>query len=84
MKVSFVDDIKYVWRYSTYVVGYIATSFGVVWIALNEQQRIDLLGLFGITPTMFAGLSVVGVALAMMTARGTKIEFNPPTRDEPA
>lgn len=82
MKVSFVEDIKYVWKYSTYVLGYIATGFGTFWLTLNEQQRLDFLGLLGITPTMFAGFTVIGLALGFMTARGTKIEFKPPVRGE--
>lgn len=84
MKPTFVDDIKYVWRYSTYVVQYIAASLGGVWLMLTEQQRIDLAGMVGITPSAFAGLSVVVFALATMTARATKLEFKPPVRDEPA
>ncbi|MDR7094160.1 hypothetical protein [Hydrogenophaga laconesensis] len=82
MKVSFVEDIKYVWKYSTAVIAYLAASFGGFWLTLTEQQRLDLLGLVGITPSMFAGLSVIGLAIAFMTARGTKIEFKPPKRDE--
>lgn len=82
MKVSFVEDAKYVWRYATYVVQYIAASFGGVWLVLSEQQRIDLAGLVGITPSAFAGLSVVIFALATMTARATRIEFKPPARGE--
>jgi hypothetical protein len=82
MKVTLVDDIKYIWRYSTYVVQYIAASFAGVWLVLNEQQRLDLLGLVGITPTVFAGVSVLVLVIATMTARGTKLEFKPPTRDD--
>lgn len=82
MKVSFVEDIKYVWKYSTAVIAYLATVFGGFWVTLTEQQRLDFLGLFGITPSMFAGFSVIGLAIAFLTARSTKIEFKPPVRDE--
>lgn len=81
MKIALVEDIKYVWRYSTYVVQYVAGGFLTAWLVLTDQQRGEFLGLLGITPTMFAGLSVGALILANMAARATTIEFKPPSRD---
>lgn len=78
MKVKKVEDVN-VWTTSTYVVQYIAFTVLAIWPTLSLAQQTDILTLLG-GETLGRYVSLMLWIGSTMTARGTRIEWDPPWR----
>lgn len=74
MKITFVEDVRQVWRYSTMVLVYVVSTAATTWLLLSDAQQQAILALLGVTPEQALGVGALLVALATTVTRHTEVK----------